>query len=100
MVERFSRYTLIARAHNKTAEAVSMALLTRMAPNRDKVETLTYDHGQEFSKHLYIDDILDSQGDFTHPYSSWERGLNENTNGLIRQYFPKRTDFGEISDEK
>jgi transposase, IS30 family len=100
MVERFSRYTLIARAHNKTSEAVSMALLTRMAPNRDKVETLTYDNGKEFAKHLFIDDVLDSQGYFAHPYSSWERGLNENTNGLIRQYFPKRTDFGLISDEE
>lgn len=100
MVERFSRYTLIARAHNKTAEAVSMALLKRMAPNRDKVKTLTYDNGKEFAKHLFIDDILESQGYFAHPYSSWERGLNENTNGLIRQYFPKRTDFGEITDEE
>jgi len=100
MVERFSRYTLIARAENKTAEAVTMALLTRMAPQRAKVDTLTYDNGKEFSKHLFIDDVLDSQGYFAHPYSSWERGLNENTNGLIRQYFPKRTDFGVISDEE
>lgn len=100
MVERFSRYTLIARAHNKTAEAVSMALLKRLAPKRDKVETLTYDNGKEFAKHLFVDDILESQGYFAHPYSSWERGLNENTNGLIRQYFPKRTDFGDVSDEE
>ena len=100
MVERFSRYTLIARAHNKTAEAVSMALLKRMAPERDKVKTLTYDNGKEFAKHLFIDDVLDSQGYFAHPYSSWERGLNENTNGLIRQYFPKRTDFAGVSDEE
>ena len=100
MVERFSRYTLIARADNKTAEAVTMALLTRMAPNRDKVKNLTYDNGKEFAKHLFIDDVLGSQGYFAHPYNSWERGLNENTNGLNRQYFPKRTDFGEISDEE
>ena len=100
MVERFSRYTLIARAENKSSDAVTIALLKRMAPTRDKVETLTYDNGKEFAKHLFIDDILDSQGYFAHPYSSWERGLNENTNGLIRQYFPKRTDFGEVSDEE
>ena len=100
MVERLSRYTLIIRAENKTAEAVSMALLTRMAPLRKKVKTLTYDNGKEFSKHLFIDDILDSQGYFAHPYSSWERGLNENTNGLIRQYFPKRTDFGGVTDDQ
>ena len=100
MVERYSRYTLIARAKNKSSEAVTTALLERMNPKRDKVKTLTYDNGKEFAKHLFIDDILDSQGYFAHPYSSWERGLNENTNGLIRQYFPKRTDFGEISDKE
>ena len=66
MVERFSRYTLIARADNKTAEAVSMALLTRMAPNRDKVKTLTYDNGKEFAKHLFIDDVLELQGYFAY----------------------------------
>lgn len=99
MVERYSRYTLIARAENKSADAVSFALLRRLAPIRDKVETLTYDNGKEFAKHLFIDDILESQGYFAHPYSSWERGLNENTNGLIRQYFPKQTDFGKISKE-
>ena len=99
MVERCSRYTLIARAENKSAEAVSLALLKRLAPIRNKVETLTYDNGKEFAKHLFIDDILESQGYFAHPYSSWERGLNENTNGLIRQYFPKRTDFGKITDQ-
>lgn len=100
MVERYSRYTLIARAENKTAEAVSLGLLKRLAPIRNKVETLTYDNGKEFAKHLFIDDILESQGYFAHPYSSWERGLNENTNGLIRQYFPKRTDFGQITDQE
>ena len=100
MVERYSRYTLIARAENKTAEAVSFGLLKRLAPIRERVETLTYDNGKEFAKHLFIDDILESQGYFAHPYSSWERGLNENTNGLIRQYFPKRTDFGKITDEE
>lgn len=100
MVERYSRYTLIARADNKTAEAVSFGLLRRLAPIRNRVETLTYDNGKEFAKHLFIDDILESQGYFAHPYSSWERGLNENTNGLIRQYFPKRTDFGKITDEE
>jgi transposase, IS30 family len=100
MVERYSRYTLIARADNKTAEAVSFGLLRRLAPIRNRVETLTYDNGKEFAKHLFIDDILESQGYFAHPYSSWERGLNENTNGLIRQYFPKRTDFNKITDEQ
>ena len=60
MVERYSRYTLIARAENKSSDAVTIALLKRMVPTRDKVETLTYDNGKEFAKHLFIDDILGS----------------------------------------
>lgn len=99
-VERFSRYTLIAKAANKSAEAVTRALLTALAPHRKKVRTLTYDNGKEFSSHQIIDAILDSTGYFAHPYSSWERGLNENTNGLIRQYFPKKTNFDHISEKQ
>lgn len=96
-VERFSRYTLIAKAENKSAEAVTKALLSALAPHGKKVHTLTYDNGKEFSSHQIIDSILGSKGYFAHPYSSWERGLNENTNGLIRQYFPKKTNFNRIT---
>lgn len=84
-VERFSRYTLIAKAANKSAQAVTRALLGALVPHRKMVHTLTYDNGKEFSSHQIIDSILESRGYFAHPYSSWERGLNENTNGLIRQ---------------
>ena len=96
LVDRCSRFTLIAKARNKTAEAVSHALLTALAPYRHKLHTLTYDNGKEFAWHEMIDTILDTTGYFAHPYSSWERGLNENTNGLIRQYFPKKTNFDNI----
>jgi IS30 family transposase len=98
LVDRCSRFTLIAKAANKTAQAVSEALLHALAPYREKIHTLTYDNGKEFARHEIIDAILETTGYFAHPYSSWERGLNENTNGLIRQYFPKKTNFDNISE--
>ncbi|MEJ6634633.1 MAG: IS30 family transposase [Akkermansiaceae bacterium] len=97
MVERCSRFTIIAKAANRSAEEVSMAIMTRLIAYRDKLHTLTFDNGKEFANHAMIDEILDCQSYFAHPYSSWERGLNENTNGLIRQYFPKKTNFDQIS---
>ena len=98
LVDRCSRFTLIAKARDKTAEAVSQAILNALAPYRHKLHTLTYDNGKEFAWHEMIDSILDTTGYFAHPYSSWERGLNENTNGLIRQYFPKKTNFDDVSE--
>ena len=63
------------------------------------MDTLTVDNGKEFALHQQITGELEAQVYFTHPYRSWERGLNENINGLIRQYFPKNYDFRLISDE-
>tara|TARA_B110000881_G_scaffold23491_1_gene17043 strand:+ start:821 stop:1777 length:957 start_codon:yes stop_codon:yes gene_type:complete len=100
MVERMSRYTIIAKIPNKTADAVATAIMVRLLPHRSKLHTLTFDNGKEFSSHAIIDAILDSSSYFAHPYSSWERGLNENTNGLIRQYFPKGTDFDRITEDQ
>ena len=60
---------------------------------------MTYDNGREFSYHEEIARELTVEGFFAHPYHSWERGLNENTNGLIRQYFPKGKDIDDLSDE-
>ncbi|MDC0302611.1 IS30 family transposase [bacterium] len=97
MVERYSRFTIIAKASNRSAEEVSMAIMARLIEHRDRLHTLTFDNGKEFASHAMIDEILDCRSYFAHPYSSWERGLNENTNGLIRQYFPKKTDFDQIS---
>ncbi len=57
------------------------------------------DNGKEFSEHQKIPEALNAQFYFAHPYCSWERGLNENTNGLIRQYFPKKTSLETIDKE-
>ena len=70
-----------------------------MQPHSNKVHTLTYDNGKEFAFHQQIADALDAKGFFANPYHSWERGLNENTNGLIRQYLPKGQSFDELSDK-
>lgn len=100
MVERRSRFTFILKAFDRSALKVSAAIVTALYPHRESVHTLTYDNGKEFVRHALIDEILGSTGYFAHPYHSWERGLNENTNGLIRQYFPKQTDFNKITDEQ
>lgn len=84
-VERKTRFSAIALAPNKTAEAVKNALLEALTPLAAWVKTLTYDNGKEFALHEAIAKAFNAEGYFAHPYHSWERGLNENTNGLIRQ---------------
>ena len=63
------------------------------------VKTITSDNGREFANHQQVTQQLSAAFYFAHPYSSWERGLNENTNGLVRQYFPKKHDFATITDK-
>ena len=98
-VERKTRFTVIALAANKTAEAVKDAILGALSPLAAQVETLTYDNGKEFALHEVIAEQLNAQGYFAHPYHSWERGLNENTNGLIRQYAPKGSSFDDMTSK-
>ena len=66
----------------------------------DQVKTSTFDNGLEFAAHEQIASGLDADVYFTHPYAAWERGSNENINGLIRQYFPTGTDFNKMTDEQ
>lgn len=100
LTERKSRYTLIRKVKRKTAEAVSMAIIRLLLPLNDHVKTLTSDNGKEFAEHKTIANALNTKFYFAHPYASWERGLNENTNGLIRQYFPKNRDFTTITQKE
>ena len=78
-----------------TADAIKRLLGTIS----DQVHTITSDNGKEFARHQQIEKRLKYDFYFAHPYSSWERGTNENTNGLIRQYFPKDRDFRTITDK-
>lgn len=100
LTERKSRYTLIKKVKRKTAQLVSDAIISLLSPVSGKVLTLTSDNGKEFAEHKIIANHLDAKFYFAHPYASWERGLNENTNGLIRQYFPKNRDFATITQSE
>jgi len=93
IVERVTRFTVSQQVKGKSAKAVTAATLTLLTPFKNLVRTITSDNGKEFAHHEKIAAELDCQFYFAHPYHSWERGLNENTNGLLRQYFPKSTDF-------
>lgn len=95
--ERTSRYTLIAHVPKKTAQAVSDAMVSMLTPFAACVHTLTTDNGKEFAQHERIAKQLGADFFFAHPYASWERGANENMNGLIRQFFPKKMAFESIT---
>lgn len=97
MVERKSRFTVLAKSKNKTAAEVTESMNQQMLPMADLVRTITLDNGKEFSLHEIMAAKLDAKIYFAKPYHSWERGLNENTNGLVRQYFPKKTPFDNIT---
>ena len=100
IVERKTGFTLIQKVERKTALAVSQAMIGLLKPHRKKVYTITSDNGKEFAGHEEIASKLKADFYFAHPYSSWERGTNENTNGLIRQYFPKNRDFTTITQQE
>lgn len=100
IVERKTGFTLIRKVKRKTAHAVSKAMVTLLKPYLNWVHTITSDNGREFAGHEEIAEQLKADFYFAHPYSSWERGTNENTNGLIRQYFPKNRDFTTITQQE
>ena len=95
--ERTSRYSLISHVPFKSAKLVSNALISMLKPFSMCVHTLTTDNGREFAQHERIAATLDADFFFAHPYSSWERGANENMNGLIRQFFPKKMAFESLT---
>jgi len=97
LVERKSLYTVIRSVLHKTAKAVRGAVVDGLTPYIDWVHTITYDNGREFADHEGMARDLEANIYFAHPYASWERGLNENTNGLIRQYFPKDRDLTTVT---
>ena len=99
IVERKTLFTLIAQVNGKYADWVTQATIKLMTPFIERIHSITADNGKEFAFHKKITEALNTAFYFAHPYHSWERGLNENTNGLIRQYFPKNTDFKTV-DEK
>jgi len=100
LTERKSKLALIYKVERRTKENVTDAVTKMLTPIKDTVLTMTSDNGKEFAGHEKISKNLNVDFYFAHPYASYERGLNENTNGLIRQYFPKNRDFRTITDDE
>jgi len=98
MNERVHRLIYLYKVETKDAESVADAITRTLKEKGLPVLTLTADNGREFGNHEAIAKELNADFYFAHPYSSWERGANENGNGLVRQYFPKGSDFSTISD--
>jgi IS30 family transposase len=98
LVERTTRTTILVPVKNKTAEHVAkqFAKEAKKLPQQMKL-SMTYDQGREMAAHKLFTKITGMKVYFAHPRSPWERGTNENTNGLIRQFFPKGTDFNKVS---
>ena len=100
LVERKSRQVVIQKVNRATAEQTAAAIIDRLSAVASQVETITFDNGKEFAYHARVAEALDCKVYFARPYHSWERGANENMNGLIRQYFPKGTNFDQVTDEE
>ena len=100
LVDRTSRYTLIEKILNKSAEVTAAAIVTSLEVLSTQTYSITFDNGKEFSAHEKISKETDVLIFFAHPYSSFERGTNENTNGLIRQYFPKKYDLRKTTSNE
>jgi transposase, IS30 family len=100
LVDRKTRFTLMLPLEKKGAEQVADAITKALKKLTTPLHSITFDNGKEFAKHLEIAKNLKIDTYFAKPYRSWERGTNENTNGLIRQYFPKKTDFATVTLEQ
>jgi transposase, IS30 family len=100
LVERVSKASLVIKVPNKCKETVSEAIVKLLGPIQHLCKTITFDNGGEFADHEKIAQKLQCKIFFAKPYHSWERGLNENTNGLFRRFFPKNMSFGDLTDQE
>jgi transposase, IS30 family len=100
LVERKSRYTLATRLDSRHSNKVTQAIIALLGPHKQQCKTLTFDNGKEFAEHAFIAKCLEAKVYFAHPYCSWERGLNENHNGLLRQFFPKETNLLKVTQDE
>jgi IS30 family transposase len=100
LADRVSKKTLIAQVPSKHAEVVTDAIINLLLPEKEQLHTITFDNGKEFAYHAKIKKALGVDNYFAHPYHSWERGLNENHNGLIRQYLPKGMPLDKVTNDE
>lgn len=97
LVERKSRYTLAAPLPRRTSAEVGQTVIELLRGHKARCKTITFDNGKEFADHAFMEKCLDAKVYFAHPYCSWERGLNENHHGLLRQYFPKKMSLAGVN---
>lgn len=99
IVERKSKFLQTAKLPTTEARITGKKLINALAPYKQAVHTITTDNGHEFAKHKYISKKLQTDYFFAHPYSAWEKGTIENTNGLLRQYIPKKSLIAQIDEQ-
>jgi len=98
ITDRKSLFNIIRKIPDKTSTSVQDALIEALLPLKPHIKTITTDNGAEFALHQQIATTLKIDWFFAHPYSSWQRGCNENQNGLIRQYASRKTDLNQVSE--
>ena len=99
-IERKTKYTVLTKSNTKHAKPVRQSIVKGLIPYRNQIHTINYDNGLEFSQHQTIARNLSANIYCAHPYSSWEWALNENTNGLIRQYLPKLRPLNNVTQKE
>ena len=100
LVDRRSKFMFLSKIATKTAKETGDAILRRLGRVKELVHTITADYGKEFAEHGRISRELGAGFYFAVPYHSWERGLNERTNGLVREFFPKSEDLRKVDPEE
>jgi IS30 family transposase len=100
LVEMKTKYTLIKKVEDKSAETMKNVIIKSFIKCPGLIRSLTLDNGTEFALHDLIAKELNTVVYFANPYSPWQRGLNENTNGLLRRFYPKGTDFNKVSERE
>ncbi len=100
LIERKSGFSLIGKIKCRTKKEVNACVIRLIKSQRGKIKTITADNGTEFHGYKDIEKKTGAKFYFATPYHSWERGTNENTNGLIRQYLPKRKSMASLTQEK
>ena len=100
-VERRSRYLIVAKVSDRRAHSVAQCKIAQFSPlPKHWRRTLTLDNGKEFAAFKQVEQATGLRVFFADPYCAWQRGANENTNGLLRRYFPKGTDFSQVADDQ
>lgn len=100
LVDRKTKFLIAAKCPSKNASEVRKAMIKSLKRFAGRTRTITSDNGKEFSEHAHVAGKLKIKYFFAKPYAAWQRGLNEHSNGLVRQYFPKGTDFAIVDNKE